>query len=596
MRTPHYLRSNESQEYPRHCIWVDTETTPIQVTPDLIKHKLEFGWACYRRRSRGHSWSKPRWFKFTNNETFWGWVTSIINVKESYTLFAHNGSFDLPVLDAFGWFQADGWKLTNAVIESPPIILKWRKDGKSIRFIDTLNIWQQSLADIGKSVGIEKLDMPDGWDDVNLGDEYCKRDVEIIMVAVISWFDFIRKHDLGGFAPTLASQAMRAYRHRFMQAKILIDDNEEALRLARAAYHGGRTECFYIGKLSETLYQLDINSQYPSVMKKEYMPTKLIGLYRRLSEKELLGILKSHCVISDVLLRTNEPVFPVYDDGKLIFPIGEFRTELSTPEIKYALENNLVLEIGLTAIYERAILFEEYVDFFYTLRQRYKEQKAKLGDTLSKILLNSLYGKFGQMGRVFETIAQTNDTDICTWVELDVDTMETHNFRQFAGMVQEQKGEAEGRDSHPAIAAHVTAHARMMMWEIYKTADLENCYYTDTDCVVVNKIGRDRLESFLDDKELGKLKLEHEITSGVIHGPKDYIFNNDCKIKGVKKSALWLSERTVEQESWAGLKGLIAKGDLTAPTTLTMQKTLKRQYTKGIVLVSGRTKPFERVT
>lgn len=594
MRRPHYLKLNNSSEYPRHCIWFDTETTPVQVGPAEVKHVLKFGWACYRRRARGHKWSKPQWFKFTDLHSFWTWVDHNVSKKECITMFAHNGSFDLPVLDAFNWLQDEEWKLKAAVIESPPIILKWHKEGRSIKFIDTLNIWRMSLAAIGESIGLPKLDMPGEWVDEKLDDDYCIRDVEIIMKATLRWFDFLREHDLGGFAPTLASQAVRAYRHRFMKHKILIDDNEDALEMAREAYHGGRTECFYIGETTTPLYQLDINSQYPNVMNSCMMPTKLIGVFKRVKHLELHKLLKTHAVIAEVKIDTKEPVYSQYTGGKLIFPVGTFDAVLSTPEILYALEHGHVVSIDKVAIYEQAVIFKEYVEYFYKLRQHYKDDNNKSSASMAKNLLTNLYGKFGQRGRVYETIEQNDSKSISTWTEIDADTKQVIKYRQFAGMVQELIEEPESRDSHPAIAAHVTAYARIQMWNIYKQAGLKNCYYSDTDCVVVNKKGYDNLADKLDDKQLGMLKLEQQISYANIRGAKDYTFDSTERVKGVRKSALWLDTNVVQQEQWAGLRGLMMKGDLTAPTTKTIIKHLKRTYTKGTVLHNGRVKPFYR--
>lgn len=593
MRRPHYLKANQSSEYPRHCVWLDTETNPVQIAPDTIKHVLHFGWACYRRRSRGHKWSKPHWYRFTTPQQFWLWLTEHIGPKESYTLFAHNGAFDLPVLDSFNWLQDDGWLLKNAVIDSPPIILKWHKEGRTIKFIDTLNIWRMSLKAIGASIGMEKLDMPDGWDDIETADKYCQRDVEIIMTACIQWFDFLRINDLGGFAPTLASQAVRAYRHRFMPHKILIDDNEDALPLARAAYHGGRTECFYIGEIDGPLYQLDVNSMYPDVMRSNLMPTVLIGVYRRVSHLELAKLLKSFCIVAEVTITTDVPVFPQFSQGKLIFPVGTFDTVLTTPELIHALDNGYVQDIDRVCIYERQNIFRDYVDYFYQLRQQAKQRGDKSASLYIKILMNSLYGKFGQRGRVYETVDNIDSKEIKTWTEIDADTNTVIQFRQFAGMVQELKDEPESRDSHPAIAAHVTAYARMKLWYLYQDAGMENLYYSDTDCLVVNQTGYDNLYHSIDEHALGALKLERVIKHASIRGPKDYVFDDLFALKGVKSTALWLDRNTVEQEQWAGLRGLMLRGQLDAPTTKTIIKHLTRQYTKGHREPSGRVTPYK---
>lgn len=592
MRRPHYLKANNSEEYPRHCVWVDTETKEKQVDKYLKTHHLNFGYACYRRRSRGHKWSKPQWFRYTDLNEFWTWLTDHIGPKECYTMFAHNWSFDFPVLDGFNWLLDNGWTLRSAVIESPPIILKWCKDGRTIKVIDTLNIWRTSLAILGASIGKPKLPFPGEKASQEEWDTYGQNDVVIIMEAMIKWFDFIREHELGGFAPTLASQAMRAYRHRFMHHKILIDDNEDALSMARAAYHGGRTECFHVGEFDGPLYQLDINSMYPKVMHGSMMPTKLLGVYRRVSHLELGKLLKDFSVIAEVTLDIDKPIFPQYTDGKLLFPIGKFATTLTTPEIQYALDHGYIVNVDRVAVYNQAVIFKEYIDYFYALRLKHRASGDMVDEALDKLFLTNLYGKFGQRGRMYETVDQVEDRTIETWAEVDADTGQTFHYRKFAGQVQYLKEEVEGRDSHPAIAAHVTAFARMMMWEIYNTAGIVNCYYSDTDCVVVNQVGFDALQGMIDPSKLGMLKLEKVIKHATIHGPKDYAFDDLFRLKGVKTNALWLDRNTIEQEQWAGLKGLIARGDLTAPTTRTIIKHLKREYGKGIVLPGGRVVPY----
>lgn len=592
MRQPHYLSTVNSQEYPRHCVWVDTETDQVPINQTDVKHVLNFGWACYRRRSRGHRWSKPEWYRFTSIDQFWLWLTEHIGPKESYTIFAHNWGFDFPVLQGFDWLQNNEWELKTAVVDSPPVILKYRKDGRTLRFIDTLNIWRMSLKQLGKSVGIDKREMPDTWDDENEADEYCKRDVEIIMLAIIKWFEFLRVNEFGGFAPTLASQALKTYRHRFMHHDIFIDSNETALGIARSGYYGGRTECFYRGEIKERLYQLDVNSMYPAVMRDNPMPTKLIGVYKRVNHLELRKIICTRSAMCDVSLNTDEPVYPTRQDGRLIFPVGEFRTVLSTPELAYALDHGHVKHINQVALYNQDVIFSDYINYLYNLRLKAKQRGDDAAYFYIKIMLNSLYGKFGQRGRVYETIDNVDSHDIATWVEIDADTMTRHAYRQFGGMVQKLTDEPESRESHPAIAAHVTAFARMELWRLYNVSGRENLFYSDTDCVVVNQVGFDNLDKHVDSERLGALKLEGVINSGHIYGAKDYVFDYNYKLKGVRSNALWLSPNQVEQDQWVGLKGMIARGDVSAPITKRIIKNLSREYKKGTTIVSGRVVPL----
>lgn len=614
-RRVHYIKHNSSNESPQCCIWFDTETKPDPAVTDHIVHTLVFGWAAYSYRRNNGEWVAPRWFRFTTKEEFWAWVERVQRPKVKCYLFCHNTGFDLPVLDGIRQMALMGWTLDLAVIDAPPTILKYHKGGRatpsksldditapatptnshrqSIVMLDTLNIYRMPLKKIGEIVGLEKYDMPPDWDNAALSDTYCKRDVEIIMEACKHWFRFLRTNDLGGFAQTLASQALRSYRHRFMDHQILIDDNDKATFTSREAYYGGRTECFRLGHIVEPLTLLDVNSMYPAVMRDHTYPHKLVGHDTRLTVKQLKSYLSQYAVCAHVHLDTPEPVYPLRKDDRLVFPTGQFSTYLSTPELIHALERGYIKKVTAAACYKAAPLFTEFVDYFYTSRQAAEARGDKTSSALFKVLMNSLYGKFGQRGIVWESHHNTDDLSAKTWEDYDLETGESVKYRQLGGLVQSQIQDRESRESFPAIAAHVTAHARMLLWSLIEQAGRKNVYYCDTDSLLVNARGLKRLTSALDQSRLGALKIEGAYADADIRGNKDYRFGDKERTKGVRKNAVWKDANTVQQEQWSSLKGLLAKGDMSRPTTKPITKRLSRIYTKGDVLPSGYIRPFK---
>jgi len=232
-------------------------------------------------------------------------------------VFAHNWSFDACVLDTFDILLDRGWTLRQAIIESPPVILAWRRDRASIEMLDTLNFWRMGLAKIGESLGIPKLPMPAMSDSAKVWDIYCRRDVEILRQALHQWWGFLLAHDLGGFARTLAGQAIRAYRHRFMESPILIDDDANALKLGRESYHGGRVEAFRLGRVEGPVHSLDVNSMYPFVMRKHTYPAVLKRRCRRVTLSELRRWVERYSVVARVELETKRPRFAHLIDGRL---------------------------------------------------------------------------------------------------------------------------------------------------------------------------------------------------------------------------------------------------------------------------------------
>ena len=181
--------------YPTHCIWYDTETTPEVVNEQEERHRLSFGWACYRRYLQSDHWSRPQWFRFTTGRALWAWVESKCQRKSSLWLYAHNAAYDATVTECWRILPQGGWSLSNAVIDSPPFIAYWRRESSTLRMLDTLNLWKVPLSVIGKVIGLEKRPMPETWKDEREADRYCKRDVEIIMVALIEWWRWLEQPD-----------------------------------------------------------------------------------------------------------------------------------------------------------------------------------------------------------------------------------------------------------------------------------------------------------------------------------------------------------------------------------------------------------------
>lgn len=594
MRIPHFLRAPKRGAQPSLCLFLDTETRPVIDERGRQLHRLEFGWCCYTNQYEPDVWSQPQWQRFTTVEEFWNVAMDYCQKGKVLYLFSHNGAFDLPVLRAFTELPARGFQLCKAVVDAPPIILRWRSEEATVVFIDTLNIWRMPLAKVGKSYGVPKLPMPAPEASREEWDRYGKNDVEIIRVAVQRWLAFLRQHDLGPFAHTLASQAMKTFKYKFMQHEIFIDCNEKATALSRAAYVGGRTECFHIGVLEGPLYYLDINSMYPAVMQANDFPTKCRAHYTQPEADEIESWRKKYLLVVDCDIDTDQADYPVNQDEKLTYPIGRFRTVLAGPEFLHAWDKGRVRKMHAAALYEGAPIFRTFVDTLYKLRLDARHLGNEVDDFNLKILANSLYGKFGQRGRRFEECGRTDPDAVWVHTELDLDSGQTVRYRAFGGLVQAWIDDAESSESFPAIAAFVTSYARLLLLRAIEDCGRENVFYCDTDSIVTNGEGILRMKQWLDPVRLGALKTVKVIKRFEIRGPKDYTMDEETKIKGIRQMAVQVAHNTYEQDKFVGFRGLLQEGQLAAPIVHKVRKKLRRVYTKGTVLPSGKVLPLRR--
>jgi hypothetical protein len=469
------------------------------------------------------------------------------------------------------------------------------KSGKfTIDLINVGNFFKSTVKAMGDLVGLPKLDV----DFENVSVEklwvYCQRDVEILEKVMNGWFHFIKDNDLGNFGLTLPSQAFNAYRHRFMGQLIYMHRSGQPEQLERKSYKGGRVECFFIGKApKDTYYKIDINSMYPYIMKNREFPYRCMYSLKNPDIRRLPKCLKDYCVVAEVDIETEEPVYPVHYDQRTIFPVGKFKAVLTTPSLKYAYLHNHIKRLGQVALYNKANLFADYIDFFYTKRKQYQACGNLIYKECCKVLMNSLYGKFGQKLRLQKTETFPDIEVIRREMIIDSRDGMVKQVITFGGKQRTTEiKEVESFNSFCAIASHVTDYARMLLWQYIQKAPEGTLFYCDTDCLIVNREGYQVYENDIDKDELGMFKIEDISTELEIRGLKHYRFGKHWKRKGIRKQAEQLAENTFIMDIWPGFP-LVFDRKLSEPYPVHKQvKELSGLYTKGDVHENGWVTPI----
>jgi hypothetical protein len=263
------------------------------------------------------------------------------------------------------------------------------------------------------------------------------------------------------------------------------------------------------------------NSLYPSVMIKEYPnPNSLRHCYKNSLEK----INKYHG-ISDITFDCpymKYPLLPVRTKDKLLFCVGKnIRGFYTHIEIRKAIELGYkIKKVHETYYFKETIYpFVDYVNDLYAKRMEYKKQKSPMED-ITKLMLNSLYGKFCQKFLDKENIVSSiifDDTN------KNIKSFEPYNDNNFVRVVEDRE---PSNFCMVMWGSMVTAYARL---EIYKYLSEHNPTYCDTDSIITR-------HTIPTSEKLGDMKLEMEIKSGIIVKPKFYaIINKSSKPMFCKK-------------------------------------------------------------
>ena len=89
----------------------------------------------------------------------------------------------------------------------------------------------------------------------------------------------------------------------------------------------------------------------------------------------------------------------------------------------------------------------------------------------------------------------------------------------------------------PAISTYITAIIRAKLIELIEKAGWDNVFYFDTDGLIVNEKGYERLKDLIGN-EIGKLKIEEKGSNIEIIAPKFYSIGGKTKFAGIPKDAI----------------------------------------------------------
>lgn len=588
-----YLKENKRQKLSYHWLFFDTEAQITQVDKSVQRHTFRLGYAIYWRLNKNLHICEEQHAILRQASDLLHFILALVDRKETLHVVAHNVGYDLQLTGLLEQLTAAGFEVTFIYLQEPTLIVKLHKGHCRIVLEDGYNRLRGSIADWGAKIGRPKLsvDFSQVSDDELLN--YCRRDVEILAHAHLEYLRFVQAHDLGSLRYTVSGQALQAYKHRFMRHKIRMTMVETVLQLEREAYGGGMVRVFRRGHFEgEQYYQLDVNSMYGYVMSSCDYPVKLICYREHVDTSYLARFADKYALIAKCTVKPKVPRYRCQHLGKITYPCTEFTGTFTTEEIRLLLQENAIMEVEKVAVYRKAKIFTDYVGYFWELRHKAMTQNDMVMKELAKQFLNSLYGKFGARARMWVRCEEAESPAGHVEMFGDTRTGELRSVIYIGGKAYINIDEGEAGESMPAIAAHVTANARLTLWKFVELAGLENVYYTDTDSLIVSQDGYQRLRAYIDREKLGYLKLEKVADSLSVWARKDYQLGDKVVIKGVNKPYRIPDAAAYYRECWQSFESYLQHLGVPEVIITTRKLHLTRACYDGRVDVDGKVIPF----
>jgi DNA polymerase type B, organellar and viral len=307
---------------------------------------------------------------------------------------------------------------------------------------------------------------------------------------MVGMIDTLQVEGLGGLKMSAGAQALHTFKHAFLRHSIVCHTHPVAHNLEREAYYGGRCEPMLLGHVPGQAYEYDIRSAYASVCVGADVPCLLESVHRAPTLTQLGYLMSRYLVCAEVEIETDEPAYPMRHSGRVLWPVGAFRTTLHHPELSDALAMHRIRAVHRCCCYGGFPALDTWACSVFALRQQSPALQVPSLSGWVKGLLVALPGALGRSHRGWRDWPEAPCRG--EWdqrVVMGPDGVH-HSIRSIAGRRQIEYHDGWAWESVPAIAGWVTSAARMRLLSEIRKAGWDHVHYADTDSLIVDATGR----------------------------------------------------------------------------------------------------------
>lgn len=373
--------------------------------------------------------------------------------------------------------------------------------GITVKFQDSLKILPFPVRKIAKDFNLPMAKGSIDYDNYTINDEtleYVFNDVKIVALALTE----LKQQGLTSM--TTASCAYNNFKENFnLMNSFFPILEEDFLQEYRNAYRGGRSQVnpIYENVILNNVRRYDVNSMYPYVMHDMELP---YGYPKKINSR---GMYKFELYKIHTTFSLKEGHLPTLLKKNGIF--GESSYYETCKEVETLYISNIDFELFERHYNIHTIIFEEmwgfntcnfiftkYIDKWYKV----KNENTGAKKVIAKLMLNSLYGKFGSNFLGKSKIPYLDENGV-----LSFNTTEEKKMRKY----------------YLPMAIAITSYAHKILDDAIVATGYDKFVYCDTDSVhTLGTLPYDLCDNML----LGKFKLEGTELKSKYVRQKTYVY------------------------------------------------------------------------
>jgi hypothetical protein len=597
MAKPHWLRPGGKTKTPQVVVSFDTETE--FTTRDGAEVLTLRCWdAClrYRAKDAGGEDFTEDWSGETPRELA-ATLEAAAGITGEAWCFAHNAGFDLTVTSLPMVLAELGWEpdFVNIGDETCVFAMSWA--GQKIIITDTWSWLRCSLETAAKDVGMRKVKLPENVDTLEAWHHRCRHDVQILdqlLAELLDWWDGAQ---VGSFGVTGASCGWRTLRARVPAKTVLVGVEQPRTRLERQAIFGGRKEVWQVGRIrNRWVEDWDLAAAHLTTMAALPLPASPIDARNWTPPPSAVAPPSGLGAVVTVEITTRVPCAPLRVGDDVWWPVGTFRTVLTTPELAEVLKDADKVTILTAQWYRMTDAMTEWGQWCLELMAQPDNVVPRVVKRVAKGWGRAVPGRFAL--RTSKLIREAPALNLGWALEqgYDLDTGESLETLTYGGIARTYRKDQDGSDVSPVVLAFVEGYVRAAMAQIIRDRPPGELLQCNTDGWWEIRPGRtasNAAESVPGPYRAVRKAVSRDVT---VIGPNHMDSLGDRRLAGVPKDAKQSLDGAYRWQDWPGLRWQLQfsrPGEYLRPGR---ELRLANHYCRRWVLTSGETVPVSVVT
>lgn len=593
---PHLLHAQKTSRHPRRYVFFDTEARRVkqrgvETQTWRLGCSLQAEWL-----PRKESFALGAVVRHPSPDDLWSVIGECAHPCTRTVAVAHNLGYDLRIADAFTLLPANGFAIQNLILSPEHVGFDAVRDTETITLIDSHTVLPRSLAFIGKVTGWVKTPLPNDDDDDEIWWQHCEADVELLARAYLSVLTRMRRDDLGGWARTGSGLGWHTLLRKHLEDKVLVHKDDAVRSIELEASYGGRAEAWRWGRITRTtLHEWDYELAYAHIARDYELPARLTGRIERPS----IGFLRSRYPRVRFLCHAQVvlglPVLPTRDAHGIYFPTGSIEGWWWDVELEEAITAGATVDLLEAYCYQALPWLRSWATWVIGAARERGDADSAIFAVAAKHWARAVigrsamrYSEWGMRGDAF--VPGANYAEVLDW-----DTGKVGAMAQIAGDRWESWDRTWSDSALPQLWSAVNAHSRVNLWRSMNVAGLEHVLYVDTDALIVDEEGDERLRVATLAGDLGSLRHKQTLHDLEIASHRSLHGQGWRRLAGISRKAVRDDEGVYHSESWERLPAALSAGHFDRVIVRHVEARLQGQDWHRIHCEGGATKPYEAV-